>query len=390
MSDATFLKRWAIIVLTVLLLLSFWYLREIWLFAFGAAIIATGITLPARWLQRYYVPRGLAVLITTVVLGLFFTLITLWIVPPVIQELVQVLHQLPETIQHSFIAYDNIRRQYPIVGNILPPLDFSSLGQLEQMLGLQRNNVTQLVGQVVTSGFTTISVGLGVFGSVLANILLLIFLVIFFLAEPMSYVKATLFLVPATYQKRMLQIWDELYRTLTMWIWAQFLAINVTAILVWLILGLWLHVPHSAVVAVFAGIATFIPNIGSFLPIIPIIIFTLAKDPTLMVWAIPAYLLIQLIESNIITPFIVKSGLEIPSGLMMLFQLVAIFLFGAMGLLLAVPMLAVLVTLVREMYSYDMLGLRNKKFEIEISRVDKPMMLRRILKSRLRKPVNRV
>ncbi|MEZ4868478.1 MAG: AI-2E family transporter [Caldilineaceae bacterium] len=385
MSDTTFLKRWAIVVLTILFVLGFWYLRGIWVFGFAAAVVATGVTLPARWLQRHHVPRTLAVLIAVVVLGLSAILLVLWIVPPVIQELVQVLHQLPQTARRSLNAYATLRQGNGVAGSVLPPLDFASLDQLEQMLGLQRATTTTFLGRVLTSGFSTISMGLGFFSSLLLNLLLFIFLVAFFLADPMSYIKATLFLTPVHYQKRLLQIWDELYQTLTTWIWAQCLSVTVTVCLVWLILGLWLHVPHSSVVAVFAGVATFIPNIGAFLPLLPVIIFTLAANPALMVWAIPAYLFVQLLESNIITPLIVKSELKIPSGLMMLFQLTTVVLFGALGLLLAVPMCAVAVTLVREIYSYDMLGLRDKKFDIAVTHVDQPMALRRRLKARLRK-----
>ena len=65
-----------------------------------------------------------------------------------------------------------------------------------------------------------------------------------------------------------------------------------------------------------------------------------------------------------ITPSIVKAELEIPPGALMLFQLLITIAFGALGLLLAVPMLAVLVALVREVYSYDLLGLRNEQIAL--------------------------
>jgi hypothetical protein len=41
---------------------------------------------------------------------------------------------------------------------------------------------------------------------------------------------------------------------------------------------------------------------------------------------------------------------------------------GALGLLLAVPLLAVLIVLVREIYSYDLLGLRGAVVEVETGR----------------------
>jgi predicted PurR-regulated permease PerM len=74
---------------------------------------------------------------------------------------------------------------------------------------------------------------------------------------------------------------------------------------------------------------------------------------------IPAYLVIQLAESNVITPTLVKAELNIPAGGLMIFQLLMTLAFGALGLLLAVPVFAGLIVLVREIYSYDLRGLRR-------------------------------
>jgi predicted PurR-regulated permease PerM len=188
---------------------------------------------------------------------------------------------------------------------------------------------------------------MGAFASLLANVALVIFIAIFFLSDPLSYVQISLHLIPAAYHARFLYILSELYRSLTHWIKTQFLSVSITISLVWLVLGLFLGVPYALIIAVFSGVATFIPNLGAFLPLIPIFIFTMATDPLLMLWAIPSYLAIQLLESNVITPMLIREQLRLPSGGVLLFQLVAAALFGGLGLLLAVPLLLVLVVLIR-------------------------------------------
>ncbi len=95
------------------------------------------------------------------------------------------------------------------------------------------------------------------------------------------------------------------------------------------------------------------------LSIIPITIFTLAYcQPFQLLLYIPAYLVVQFLESNVITPQVVRAQLNIPAGFLMLFQLLITFALGALGLVLAVPILACLIVLVREVYSYDMLKLK--------------------------------
>jgi predicted PurR-regulated permease PerM len=142
------------------------------------------------------------------------------------------------------------------------------------------------------------------------------------------------------------------------------LSISITAGLVWLILGVVLGMPNAVVVAVFAGFATFVPNIGAFLPLIPIAIFTLADNPAQFFIMAPVYLVIQLLESNLLTPSIIKIELAIPAGAMMVFQLLATLAFGALGLLLAIPLFVVLLVLVREIYTNDLLGLQQTVIKI--------------------------
>ena len=162
-----------------------------------------------------------------------------------------------------------------------------------------------------------------------------------------------------------LEIIEELYSTLRIWITAQAISIAYTMVLVWVVLGWVLGMPNAFPVALVAGATTFIPNIGLFIPLIPIVVFTASDDISKLGIVVIAYILIQFSESNIFTPYVVKANLKIPAGAMLLFQIMATTLFGAVGLLLAVPLLAILITLVREIYSYDMLGLREKVVLVE-------------------------
>jgi predicted PurR-regulated permease PerM len=362
MSTYTFLKRLMIVGIAVALFLSLWYLRSIWLLGFAAMVIAVGISIPARWLQQYGLPRNPSLLLATLVLGLLVIFLILWIVPAMISETGTALAELPRMWQEIGQRYETWRTGSDRLTHLLPPFSIVSLNQTGDAA------LSDTLRQLFTTGFsfTPILEGMGAFASLLANVALVIFIAIFFLSDPLSYVRISLHLTPAAYHDRLLYILSELYRTLTQWIKTQFLSVSITVSLVWLVLGLFLGVPYAPIIAVFSGVATFIPYLGTFLPLIPIFIFTMAEDPSLMLWAIPAYLAIQFLESNVITPMLIREELQLPSGGVLLFQLVGAALFGALGLLLAVPLLLVLVVLVREIYSYDILGLRSEKIEIVV------------------------
>ena len=374
MSNQDFFKRILMVTLTAIGVLLLWHLRSIFMLGFAALMIAVGVSIPAGWLQRRGLRRGFAILLSGLITLLIALFLTLWIVPTLIQETLTIIAQLPVMIGASIEAYEDLRANNEFLSGVLPTLEMDSFQTLQETLGLEPESLRNLASTIIGTGTSTLFAGLGLFGYLLTNLLFVLFIAAFFLYEPTSYIKASLYLVPRGYRARLLEIWDELYETLRTWISAQFLSISITAALVFGILGLLLGMPFPLIVAAFAGFATFIPNIGAFLPLIPIVIFTVAEKPEWLFIYVGVYLLIQLTESNIITPLIVKAELDIPSGVLMLFQLIAAALLGAMGLLFAVPLLALLITLVREFYTKDMLGVGDEHFEI-ISTIGKPLQI---------------
>ena len=361
MSYQSFFKRFLLVVVTLLALLGFWYLQSTLMLAFLSLIIAVGLSLPVRFLQKRGWRYGWAVAVSTGTFLLVSSLLVLILLPTLLVETGKLISAIPSAIQTGIELYENIRTQNEWVARILPSITESINSAVPADVTTQ---LQEFISGALETGVPILLSGLGFVASTVANVAFLLFIAIFFLVDPFSYVKASLFLVPESYHVRLLALWNELYRTLTTWLKAQFTSVTITVVLVWLVLGVLLGMPNPLTVAIIAGFATFIPNVGAFLPLIPIFIFNLAGDPTLLLYVVPAYLAIQLVESNVITPSIIGGELNIPSGALMLFQIIAGTLLGSLGILLAVPLLAVMITTVREIYSYDILGLRRYTLEL--------------------------
>ncbi len=356
-----FFRRATAIVGFVLFVAALWFLRDTLLLAFAAIVIAVGISIPSGWLQRLGLPRGVANTIAAVLIGFLALFLLLWLLPALITGVSKLLAGLPQTVQNLVAVYNDLRAQNNTLGRILPAL------QETRPKGISEAEIKNLFGELVSTGLPILVSGGSVVVSLVTNLVLVLFIALLLLADPTAYVQASLYLAPRPYHERLIALWRELYRTLTTWLSTLFISITITVSLVWLVLGL-LGMPNVMVVAVFAGFATFIPNIGAFLPLVPIAIFTLAVDPIKFLIMAPAYLAIQLLESNVLSPMIVKRNLSIPPAGMLVFQIVAGLVFGLLGVLLAVPLLAIIVTLIRELYSYDMLGLRNGAIKVGLGR----------------------
>lgn len=367
MTFREFTKRFFFILVVSLLLVGAWQARGILLLGFAAALIAVGISIPANGLNNLGLRRGWAIAVATVGVSFIGFLLFLFVVPRLLADLSALLGNIPAALRALPALYTELRTSNPFLESAMAPMPTT-----EGMLGeLTPERAQEILNRFVNAGLAiapTVLGGVGTVLTLLVNIAVVIFIAIFFLIDPQSYVRASLYLLPEQYHKSMLHVWKELYQTLRAWLTALSLSIVITAGLVWFILGVLLGMPNPLVVAVFAGLATFIPNVGLFLPILPITIFTLSDEPTQLLIFIPVYLLIQLIESNVLTPSIVKAELNIPAGGLMIFQLLMTLAFGALGLLLAVPALAVLIVLVREVYVYDRLKLRDTEIEVDIDR----------------------
>ena len=362
-ANSSFFQKTLIVVFTGIVLLLLWTYRHWFLIALLSVIIAVGLSIPTNALRRRGVPRGFAVTLSAVGFFLIFTFLLLWIVPTFITQTFALISTIPE--------------QFPFVGDLIEDVleeetlfledeanaEDSPASTAEALTGLTPR---ELVEQLWTENQQVIEQALALVprffrgaqtvGAVVGQTVLAVFLAILFLATPYSYVNASLYLVPKEKRERTLEIWQALYKTLTTWLSALSISISVTVTLVWVVLGLIIGMPNALLVAVIAGIATFIPNIGNFIPLLPIAIFSLSASPTMLFITLPAYLLIQLFESNVITPLVVKAELNLPPAALLLFQVIAGLIFGFLGVLMAVPILAMLITLVRELYSVDVLG----------------------------------
>lgn len=367
-----FVKRVVAVVFVIAMALALWKLRTIILMGFLSVIIAVSLSLIAVRLQHFGLKRGYSIAATMTLIATIFILLGLWLLPITVTQMVSFFSDLPAALDMIMIQYDEWRESSPRLQRVLPEADVTII---QEALGMQSDDD----GEAGSLDTTNNERGLGSLSGIvpiirnsgpwmlgqLANLLVVVIVALYLLLDPRDYAKAGLMLVPTHYQPRFAEVMAELRRTLTAWLASISLSISVTVVLVYIGLGLILGVPNAIALALIAGLATIIPNIGAIIPIVPITIFTLADDPKKLPFVILMYFVIQQLESTVITPFFVKKQLNIPAGAMLLFQLIAATLFGFLGVLLAVPLLAVLVTLVRELYVYDILGMRGMEVQIE-------------------------
>lgn len=107
---------------------------------------------------------------------------------------------------------------------------------------------------------------------------------------------------------------------------------------------------YSLLLAVFAFFANMIPFIGPWISLVPAIIVALIQDPILVIWVAVVTLVVQQVESNLITPNIMGKTLDIHPLTVISLVLAAGNIAGFIGILIAIPTYAVLKVIVINIY----------------------------------------
>jgi len=187
---------------------------------------------------------------------------------------------------------------------------------------------------------------------VLGDLYVVIIIGIFFTAGYRTYLSGLMKLFPSGKKQRAQDIIEKAGDTLKKWLKGQLFAMLVVAVLT--AIGLFiLGVPMALTLALIAGILNFIPNFGPLIAIIPAALISFMQGPTTALIVIALYMVVQILESSIITPQIQKKMINMPPALIIIAQLVMGIFAGVLGLVLATPVIAIVIVLVNELYVKD-------------------------------------
>ena len=129
--------------------------------------------------------------------------------------------------------------------------------------------------------------------------------------------------------------------------------LNSTIIGVLCFIGLSImRAPYAAMLSLILGVTDFIPMLGPFIGAIPCALIIFVAKPELTIWFIIFIIVLQQIDGNVISPRILGDAVKLPAFWVLFALVVGGGLFGFVGILIGVPMFAVIYSLVREFIEY--------------------------------------
>lgn len=195
------------------------------------------------------------------------------------------------------------------------------------------------------------------------GVLVVLFTGLYLAIEPVPYVRGLLRLVPVPSRRRVAETLYVAAHVLRWWLVGQALAM----LLVGLTMGFGLAligVQLAFLLGVLAGVFEFIPFLGPLLALGPALMLGLAMGTKTAAYVVVLYVVVQTLEGYVLTPLVQRKVVELQPVVTITAQVALSWAAGPVGLLVAVPLVAVATVVVEMLYIEDRLRDRiNPEFE---------------------------
>jgi predicted PurR-regulated permease PerM len=291
----------------------------------------------ADWLRaRTHVSRGVALAIAVVstlaaVVALFWVL-----VPPVIDQTQALIRVLPDYIQNWERGLERLASRFPALQD--------AVGE-GTLLRAVYERISGAFGDVVPKVYGVLHGAINVFAVAIMSLYLTL--------HPGLYREWMIAMFPPVHRDLVRDVLGDLANTLRSWIVGQLLAMTILG--VFTAAGLYLlEVPYWLTFGVFTGVVAVVPFFGSLVSTVLPALFVIAGNG---IWGLSGFthallvaalgVVIHVIEANVVLPRILQKQIDLPPVLTIMAVLIMGKLLGPVGLIVAVPTLAVVMVVVR-------------------------------------------
>ena len=334
---------WVFVAILVIALLV--YTVDVLLVLFLAIILAVYLDAVSSFLQRQTGMPPAVGLATGVVLSLGALVGVVFLIAPAVTGQVQdLVANLPRYLSDLDQSLNHLFRNVPLLRS-----DFS--GETDTP-GLLATSLSEMFGFLRGALVPYLKGGL----ELLIIMVSVVVMAVYLTRNPAVYVEGLVALVPPARRPLARTILTDLRLTLHSWVVGQLIAMVVLAVLT--TLGLWaLGLPYFLAFGMFAGIAAIVPFFGTLFSTLIPALFALGVAGLAKAVAVTALGIgVHLAEANFVAPVVMERKVNLPPVITIAGVLLIGKLFGLVGLIVAVPILAFVMVLIRHILLGEVYG----------------------------------
>ncbi|MEY3561715.1 MAG: hypothetical protein RL068_867 [Actinomycetota bacterium] len=300
-----------------------------------ALFLALGLDPLVRGLIKAKLPRALAVAI--VVLGFLgaVAFVLSLIIPSAVYEAGKLIQAVPQ-IATNLVANDLISQWDSQLGGAISSASDGAIGFVSDAA-----NWPGLVGGVL-------QVGIGLLNGALGFVIVVI-LTLYFMSALESMKDYLAKMVAASKREKFRALTDQIAYSVGRWVMGQSSIALIHAVAVYTFLSA-IDAPYGLLLASAAFLLALIPLVGPLTSGILVTSISLVSGVDTAMWVGIFYLVYLQVEAYLISPRIMKKAVAVPASLVVIAALVGGTLMGVLGALIAIPVAASVLLIVREVW----------------------------------------
>jgi predicted PurR-regulated permease PerM len=318
-----------VVMIVLLVVLSLWLiylLRQPLTWIFIAGFLAIALSGPVNWLHRRTGRRGLSIALVYVALILIPVLVAAMLVPPIVEQLNNLIQNLPTYAAdlQKFVSDNQRLRSLEADYNITAEL---------------QKQAASLPARVGDAAGILSDIGLGLVNSVFAGVTILI-LSLFMIGSGRTWLDWLARRQGPEGEEWMRNLFDRIGNAVGNYVAGALGQALIAGILAYIVLRI-LGVPYSGSLAVLIFLLDLVPLVGATLGAIVVGIITVFSDfpGDTIIWVIWS-IVYQQVENSIIQPRIQARAVQVHPFVVLVSVLFGSTLFGVLGALLAIPVAA--------------------------------------------------
>ncbi len=296
-------------------------IRDIILTLFLSYIIMAAVLPIVNFLKKKKVPKLLAVLIPYFAIIFLLIILIVPLVPFVMAQLKSLIVGFPKYLSQSASL-----------------LGFTI--DLNHMQGY-------INGQLNTIGSNALQVTTTVFGGIF-EIITVFIVSLYLLLYNDSFKKNFSRLFHPRQQQKVLNTLGLVNEKLGAWLQGQIALSLSIGLMTWVALML-LGIPYALPLALLAGILEVVPTLGPTLSAIPAVIVALTISPTMALVIVATYVLIQMLEGQLLVPKIMQRAVGLNPVAVILGVTIGANLMGIVGALLSIPFISFIIVIYKSL-----------------------------------------
>jgi predicted PurR-regulated permease PerM len=298
----------------------------------GGALLALILSFPVRLLSRV-VPRGAAIFLTMLTLGIMLTVAIFVAIPVLIDQISGLIEAIPDLADEGDALLRDILRPLQerdmVSDDSDAVIDDLRTGAIERASQVAEGFLDNLLG-AVTSIFDILVKTFGI-----------VFVAIYLLLDARRMKATFIRAAPAKYRRDAQVLWEDFGASLSRYLGGLSISLLLQGVLSGL--ALWvLGVPYPVLLGLWVSMTAIIPYLGAYLGAIPAVLLGFYQSTTIGILTIVVYIIIQQLESNVLTPRIQGQAVRVHPILVLLTVIALSEIDGLRGAVFAVPLLAVI------------------------------------------------